>query len=199
MLDLLTSINAPVLIGVAAVATLLIPVVLGDQWLPVVPLIQVLALFSLIRSFGNSGGSLVLACGRADILLYMNLVKIMFIPLAILIGAKTSGLQGVAWTLLGLQTILLFSWYHFVVKKLLGNSFSGFIGSILTPLLFAVPMAAVVVGVGFSFDIVSLLSTVPAALQLMVQVLLGVVVYSGLYFFFRKEFVKQQLQLLLKR
>ena len=57
MLNLLTSINAPMLLGIAAVAPLLIPVALGDQWIPVVPLIQILSLFSLIRSTGNAGGA----------------------------------------------------------------------------------------------------------------------------------------------
>lgn len=193
MLNLLTSINAPVLMGVASVAPLLISVVLGDQWLPIVPLIQVLALFSLIRSTGNAGGSLILACGRADLAFYLNLIKFTFIPLAIVAGAKLGGLQGVAWILLELQVILLFVWYHFVVRRLLGDCFSGFIGSMSAPVIFAVPMVAAVIGIA------PFLSTMPAAMQLTVQVLLGGTIYIGLYLSFRKEFVKQQLQLFFKR
>lgn len=193
MLDLLTSINAPVLIGVAAVAPLLIPFILGEQWLSIVPLIQVLALFSLIRSTGNAGGSLILACGRADMAFYWNLSLLMFIPLAVFAGAKWGGLGGVVWTLLGLQMFLLFAWYYLVVRKLLGNCFSGFIGSMITPVIFAVPMVAAVLGIA------SFLSMLPVALQLAAQILLGTMVYTGLYLFFRKEFVKQQLKLLLNR
>ena len=193
MLDLLTSINAPVLFGVAAVAPLLIPVVLGDQWLPIVPLIQVLALFSLIRSTGNAGGSLVLACGRADLSFYWNLMLFACIPLAVVAGAKLGGLQGVAWTLLGLQMLLLFAWYYFVVRRLLGNCFSGFIGSMIVPVIFAVPMAGAVIGIA------PFLSTLPAAMQSTAQVLLGGAIYVCLYLSFRKEFVKEQLQLFFKR
>ncbi|MCF6236224.1 MAG: MOP flippase family protein [Gammaproteobacteria bacterium] len=193
MLDLLTSINAPVLMGVAAMAPVLIPVVLGEQWLPIVPLIQVLALFSLIRSTGNAGGSLLLACGRADWSFYWNLMLFTFIPLTIFIGAKVGGLQGVAWSLLGLQALLLFAWYYSIVKRLLGNCFSGFIGSMIKPVIFAVPMVGVVVG------ITPLLSTLPAVAQLTLQVLFGGATYVGLYFVFRKEFVKEQLQLFFKR
>jgi len=109
MLNLLSSINAPILIGVAAVAPLLIPLALGDQWLPIVPLIQVLALFALIRSTGNAGGSLILACGRADLAFYWNLVLFAFIPLAVVVGAIIGALQGIAWTLLGLQLLLSYS------------------------------------------------------------------------------------------
>ncbi len=193
MLDLLTSINAPILMGVAVVTPLLIPLVLGDQWLSIVPLIQVLALFSLIRSTGNAGGSLILACGRADLAFCWNLILFACIPLAIVAGGKMSGLQGVAWTLLGLQIFFLFAWYHIVVKRLLGDCFSGFIGSMSTPVIFSVAMAAAVIGMA------PFLSTLPEALQLTVQVLLGAAVYVGLYLFFRKEFVKQQLQLFFNR
>jgi len=193
MLDLLTSINAPVLLGIAAVSPLLIPVVLGEQWQPIVPLIQILAPFSLIRSTGNAGGSLVLACGRADVSLYWNLMLFMFIPVAIVVGAKLGSLQGVAWTLFGLQTVLLFIWYYLIVKKLLGDCFSEFIGSFTMPVVFSIPMVAVVLGIQ------PLLSTLPEALQLTVQVGLGGGVYLCLYFFFRKEFVKQQFKLIFNR
>ena len=193
MLDLLTSINAPVLMGVLVVAPLLIPIVLGDQWLPIVPLIQILALFSLIRSTGNAGGSLLLACGRADWSLYWNLMLFTFIPLVIFFGAKVGGLQGVAWSLLGLQTFLLFAWYYLIVKRLLGNCFSGFIGSMIKPVIFTVPMVGLVIAITPFF------STLPAVLQLTVQVLLGGAIYASLYFAFRKKFVKEQLQLFFKR
>lgn len=193
MLDLLTSINAPVLIGIAAVAPLLIPIVLGDQWLPIIPLIQVLAVFSLIRSTGNAGGSLILACGRADLAFYWNLMLFAIIPLAIVAGAKMGGLQGVAWTLLALQSALLFAWYLFVVRRLLGNCFVGFVTSMSAPVLFTVPMIGVVIGIApFIFSMTSIM-------QLAVQTLLGGVVYCVLYWLFRKEFVKQHLQLLFKR
>jgi lipopolysaccharide exporter len=193
MLDLLTSINAPVLLGVVAVAPLLIPVVLGEQWLPIVPLVQVLAPFSLIRSTGNAGGSLVLACGRADLAFYWNLLLFAFIPLTVAAGAKIGGLQGLVWTLLGLQMFLLFAWYFFAVRRLLGNCFLGFIGSMIAPVVFAALMVGAVV------SIAPLLATLPAAMNLTVQVLFGGFIYVGLYLSFRKEFLKQQLQLLTKR
>jgi lipopolysaccharide exporter len=193
MLSILTSINAPVLMGVAAIAPLLIPVALGEQWLPIVPLIQVLALFSLVRSTGNAGGSLILACGRADLAFYWNLSLFLFIPLTVFIGAKIGALQGVAWTLLGLQILLLFAWYHFVVRRLLGDCFSEFIGSMIAPVIFAVPMAGVVIGIA------PLLSPLPAGMQLAAQVVVGGAIYVGLYLSFRREFVKEQLRLFFKR
>lgn len=193
VLELLTSINAPVLIGIAAIAPLLIPLVLGVEWLPIVSLLQILALFSLIRSIGNAGGSLVLASGRADIALSWNLALFAFIPLAVIAGIKTGGLQGVAWTLLAMQTCLLFAWYYFVVKRLLGNCFSEYVGSIFIPIGFTLPMAGAVV------SLAPYLSTLPTLVQLTLQVMVGAAIYTGLYLFFRYEFVKEQLQLFFNR
>lgn len=189
VLDLLISVNAPVMMGVVAVAPLLPLVVLGDQWLPIVPLMQVLALFSLLYSTGNVGGSLVLACGRADLALYWNLMKFMIVPLAIVAGAKVGALQGVVWTLLGLQVVWFFGWYYVVTRRLLGSCFSGFIGSMIKPVLFAILMSGAVVGVA------PFLSTLSAVMQLAVLVLFGCLVYVGIYCLFRKEFVKEQWQL----
>lgn len=193
MLGLLSSINAPLLFGVAAVAPLLIPLVLGGQWLAIIPLVQILAFFSLLRSIGNAGDSLVLACGRADVSFYWNLLLFAFLPMVVISGAKFGGLQGVAWTLLGSQIVLLFAWYQLVIKRLLGDCFSGFIKSISTPVIFSIPMTAVVIGIA------PLLSEFSAPLQLTAQAILGGMIYAGFYFFFRKEFVKQQFQLFFNR
>ena len=193
MLALLTSVNAPILIGLVAVAPLLIPVVLGDPWLPIVPLIQVLAPFSLIRSTGNAGGSLVLACGRADMSFYFNLIKVVFIPVAIFTGASLGELEGITWSLFGIQIILIFAWYYFITRKLLGNCFYGFIGSVGDPVLFAIPMTAVVVAIA------PFLSSLPQAFQLTVQILTGATVYGSLYWLFRKEFIIENLKLFVGR
>lgn len=193
MLDLLASINTPLLFGIAAVAPLLIPVLLGDQWLPVIPLIQVLALYSLIRSSGNAGGSLILACGRANLAFKWNLILFAFIPLAVIAGAKFGGLQGIAWTLLGLQLFLFFAWYYFVVRQLIGQCFSGYVGSISSPILLAALMSGLII------SIAPLLSTLPATMQLSLQILAGGSIYVGLNVFFRNQFIKEQLQLFFKR
>jgi O-antigen/teichoic acid export membrane protein len=73
MLNLLSSVNAPLLIGMIAVAPIIIPVIFGSQWIPAILLVQILAFFSLIRSTGNPVGSLLLAKGRADLGFRWNL------------------------------------------------------------------------------------------------------------------------------
>ena len=76
---------------------------------------------------------------------------------------------------------LLFAWYYFVVRRLPGGCFSRFIGSMVAPVIFVVPMAGVVI------SIAPLLSKLPGAMQLATQVIVGGVIYAGLYLSFRKN------------
>ena len=61
---LLTATNGPILLGGAAVAGTLVRFAFGPQWVPMVPILQILAIVGLSRSIVNPNGSLVLAKGR---------------------------------------------------------------------------------------------------------------------------------------
>ncbi len=67
---------------------------LGGKWMPMVPAMQVLALWGLIRSLGSSAGSLWQAVGKPYISTYFHIAK--FILLASLIYSFT-----IMWGILG--------------------------------------------------------------------------------------------------
>ncbi len=56
----------PMMLGLVAVAHPFVEVVLGEKWLPAVPLIMILAPLGAIRSVGETAGQMLLARGRAD-------------------------------------------------------------------------------------------------------------------------------------
>jgi teichuronic acid exporter len=64
----------PVLVTIAVLADLFVPLLLGPKWLPAVPLVQVLALFGLIRALGNPSGVLFLAKGRTDLAMRLGVL-----------------------------------------------------------------------------------------------------------------------------
>lgn len=193
MLNMLTSINAPLLIGISAVAPVAVPLVLGEEWLPIVPITQVLAMYSLLRSSGNAGGSVVLAKGRADVSFYWNVMLLCFVPAVIFCAASWGSVLTVAWSLLALQAILVFVWYVVVVRKLLGPCFSGYIMAMGIPVLLASVMGAVVALCG---RVISLDTFLPT---LLCQIGIGVVTYLGLCLIFARSAMQEQLQLLLNR
>lgn len=144
MLNMVATINAPLLFGVSAVAPLLIPLLIGEQWTPAVPIIQILAIYAFIRSLGNAGGSLVLACGRADLSLRWNILLTLFIPVTIFISASLYGLIGVATGLVALQVILFFFWYLKIVTLLIGPCISAYVRSVSIATFTAVFMYAAI-------------------------------------------------------
>jgi len=193
MLNILTTVNAPLLLGMTAVATVAVPIVLGDKWLPIVPVVQVLAPYSLIRSTGSAGGSMVLAKGRADAEFYWNLFLFCFTPVVIFCAAYFGSLLTLAWALFALQAMLFFLWYALIVRKLLGPCFKEYVGSVGMPVSMAASMGAVVYLFG------RLLPGQESVLILTAQVMLGVVTYLSLYTFFGRRSIQEQMRLLFNR
>ena len=193
MLNILTSVNAPILIGITAVAPVAIPLVLGEKWRPIVPLTQVLALYSLIRSTGNAGGSMVLAKGRADTEFYWNILLFMFIPAVVFCAAYFGDLLTVAWALFGLQAFLFFLWYRLVVRRLLGPCFSGYASSVGKPVLFASIM-----GIGISLLHNSFLFDT-SFLNLSIFIGAGAIIYFMLYLLFDRKTIQDQLKMALNK
>ncbi|MEH6470969.1 MAG: MOP flippase family protein [Halopseudomonas sp.] len=193
MINILTSVNAPVLIGVSVVSPLAVPIVLGDEWIPIIPVVQVLSIFSLIRSIGNAGGSMVQAKGRADVELYWNMLIFCFVPGVVYIAAYYGTLMSVAWALLCLQCMLTFLWYFFVVRRLLGKCFNDYFLSMFKPILFASAMGMGVIFIGGFIELEKTFNLLVA------KIALGAVFYFVLYAFFDKENVKENLNLLFNK
>jgi len=168
---LLATTNGPILVGGAVVASSLVPVVFGPQWIPMVPTLQVLAMVGLSRSIVNPVGSLVLAKGRPDLAFKLNLCFVFLQLPAVYLGATLGGLAGVAWTVLALQVVDVASAYIFLIRPLIGPCLREYATSIAVPLATSIAMAILVL-------IVPLLVPAPALLTLAIQVAVGVVFYA---------------------
>jgi len=143
MLNMLATVNAPMLLGMAAVASLFVPLLLGEKWSPAVPLVQILAVLALFRSAGNAGGTLIYALGKARFALQWNLGLLLLIPATVLLGAHIYGLPGVALGLTAMQAILLLSWYA-VVRHYLSVPFGDYALPFVRPTVLALGMAIAV-------------------------------------------------------
>lgn len=120
VLRMLSTVNAPLLLGLSAVAPVLIPVVFGTQWLPAVPLVQVLAFVTLMRSIGNPVGSLLLAKGRADLGFKWNCLLLVTQLPGVYLGAYLWDALGVAISLVILQLIFSVFNYLVLIRTLIG-------------------------------------------------------------------------------
>ena len=93
---LIAMIIVPICLGLVIAADPIVRVLFGDQWLDVIPLLQVLAIYAWLYSLGYHIGDIYKAIGRPDILLKLGLLSLIILIPAMLIGSQF-GLIGIAW------------------------------------------------------------------------------------------------------
>ncbi len=174
VISLLTTINAPLLIGLAISAPVAIPLVFGAKWTNSIILVQILSLVALIRSVGNPVGSLQLAKGRADLGFKWNFILLFIYIPTIYLGGKLGGAVGIALSMLVLQIFLLVPAYFYLIRTLIGKCAREYFTEMLKPIMISAEMAIIVVGLSMIF------SAVPAIINLSIQIFAGLISYMAL-------------------
>lgn len=96
----------PAGVGIALLAHVLVPVVLGPKWLDSISLIQLLALSGALIAMSSNTGSVFMALGRPQVSTMMGLLRAaILIPMIFWLSSE-SGLDGVAQAILGTSSIL---------------------------------------------------------------------------------------------
>jgi lipopolysaccharide exporter len=118
VLGLTALLTAPLAFGIAAIAPLLVPLLLGDAWLETVPLIRILAVAGLLVSLRTNVGYVFLALGRSRLLVAMTAVRFGVVVPALVFGTLYFGTEGAAWTILGTAIAILPITYSFMQRVL---------------------------------------------------------------------------------
>lgn len=187
-LNYLASVNFPIYILLAILAEPIILILFGEKWTESIIIFQILALFGAIRSTGNPLGTLILARGRADLGFYINLIKFSFMPLVIYFGSFW-GLNGVAYSLLGLVTFYIVPNWYYVAQPLCGAGFKEYFGQIVLPIIFAT------IGGLFAYGVSRILGIGDMYLNaVFIAIVMGTLVLI-LNIYFNREFVDTVLEL----
>ena len=165
-----TYLISPLLIGVAACASTIVSLILTDKWLPCVPYLQIFCLTYLSYPIHTANLNAIKAMGRSDLFLKLEIVK-KGLGLAVLFAFVRVGVMELALSLLFVSTLSMGinAWPN---KQLLSYSIKDQILDILTNLVLAFAMGAVVWAEG--------VLAIPMALKLILQVATGVLVYAAL-------------------
>lgn len=99
-------------------AKLLVTVLLGEKWLPVVAPLQVMAFSGLVRSLISTGGPLIQAFGQPKTDFYLSLPRLLIMALLIFPLSQRWGMTGVAFAVLAgmLGTFIL--WFKYISSTL---------------------------------------------------------------------------------
>jgi lipopolysaccharide exporter len=173
LLSVVGIINFPVLLGLMVVSNNVVPLVFGEKWVSIIPVLQLLCVVGLLRSVGNPIGSLLMAKARVDISFKFNVFKtFLFVP-AIIIGGHLAGAIGVTLGFLLVQIINTVLSYFVMIKPVLGSSYRQYILSLWLPLYLSLPTLAVSYGLG-----VVLNGHLPLAALLAVQIAAGALAFG---------------------
>jgi lipopolysaccharide exporter len=173
LLSVVGIINFPALLGLMVVANNFVPLVFGEKWVSIIPILQLLCVVGLLRSIGNPIGSLLMAKARVDISFKFNVFKtFLFIP-AIIVGGHMAGALGVTLGFLLVQIINTVLSYFVMIKPVLGSSYRQYIQSIWLPFYLSLPTLVVSWALG-----VALKGHLPLASLLAVQIAAGVLAFG---------------------
>ncbi|WP_372719820.1 MOP flippase family protein [Novipirellula sp.] len=132
----------PMMAMLAFLATPLVVVVLGEKWLPAVPLIQILAFIGAIQSVGSTAGQVFLAKGRPDLMLKLS-VLVSLLRIASFIAGIQFGAVGVAVSY-AVASIPLFFCNVYLVSRLIETMSYLRLLTDLVLLLFSAMMCSIV-------------------------------------------------------
>ncbi|HET6350350.1 MAG TPA: MOP flippase family protein [Candidatus Krumholzibacteria bacterium] len=173
LMEVLTGLTIPLYVGMMALAPSFVLVQLGDKFIPSIPLLRILCLVGFAFALSSPAGSLILACGRADIGFYMNIIRTGMILLGIWVGAHW-GLVGVAWAMVAVVTAVMFPVHAYVRWKLVRMTLGEFM-RVTYPFMWCSAAAAIPAVLGHY-----VIRWPSAIVELLVLFAIAAAVYAGL-------------------
>lgn len=167
----------PLSIGIAAVADLAVPVLLGDKWSAAVPVVVALAFYSALNSLGTNTGSIYNALGKPKMISITGAIQLgTLIPLLVVV-AGYGELERVAWAFTLHAALIGVPVTYWLFVKYTPVRLAGIVGVIWRPALASLLMY---VAVRALVAETTLLHAHPVFIQLVVCVAAGLFVYCGL-------------------
>ena len=136
IMNLTATVNAPIYVAMGVFAPELVQLLLGSGFHDAAPMLRVLAVWGLMRSFGNPAGSLVFGLGRVRLALWWNLGLLCTVPPALWWGSQF-GAIGMAWAMAGVMTLLFIPGWALLVRPTCGLSLWAYSSEVLRPTLCA--------------------------------------------------------------
>lgn len=143
ILDFLTYVNVPLLIGLYLMAVNVIPLIYGPGWDPTIPLIKIFVFMGIFSCISYPLSTLAYSTGRPNLLFYQNLATVIIkFPLIYFLALKF-GVTGIAvgyciMSFINMGLSLLLTQY------MVGDFMKKFLENFSKPVMFSVAMTIVI-------------------------------------------------------
>ncbi len=167
----------PMMVGLAVIAESLVPLLMTSKWLPAVPFVQIFCLNYAFHPIQSANQQAINGLGYSGISLRLNFIR-RIAGIIVLLLTVQYGVQAIAMgqALISLLSSIIYAHPN---KKLLDYSYVEQLGDVLPSLFLSLAMGALV----YCIKWISL----PMTFTLIIQILLGVVIYTGLAWLFKME------------
>lgn len=105
-------VNTPVMLGVIILAEPLVLTLFGAQWLPCVPILQVLGLGGLLWPLHVLNLNILMAQGRSDLFFRLTMFKKVF-TISLTVAASFYGVMAIAWVQVVISVFAYFANTHY--------------------------------------------------------------------------------------
>lgn len=157
--------NAPVMLGLAAVSDVLIVTLFGRRWLPAAPILQILCIAGLLWPLHRINLTVLVAQGHSRLFFNLELIK-KVLGISLLLGGAAFGVIGVAWATV-VSSVAAFYINAYYTGKLLRYG-------ALRQIVDSLPIVCVSVAMATTVHYAGITWRLAAPLALVVQVALGV-------------------------
>jgi O-antigen/teichoic acid export membrane protein len=180
-------INIPMMIGIAAVARPLVLTVFGKEWLPAVPLLQVLCLSVVLWPVHVINLYILLALGKSKLHFRLEVIK-KVLGLAFMAAGAFYGAIGIAWSQ-ALFSLIAFAINSYYTKRFIEYGLLEQARDFFPALCNSLVMAFFVVSASDALRL-------PSSVLLLVLIVIGVLTFLGLGFAFRSAAFNDAMKLL---
>lgn len=191
MLRIMFFVVAPLMLLAAAVAKPLFLLVLGKEWLPAVPLFQVLTLAFMFYPVHVLNLNIFKVFGRTDLFLKLEIIKKVVIVINVLIAFQF-GLMGLVWSSVfnSIFALIINTYYS---SEMLDYSTVQQLKDMFFTLVYALLMFAIVVSVIKQMEHLNLL------LQIITGAVVGITFYIGINYVLKTYPLRYGLKLIKER
>ena len=183
-------VNVPLMLGMAAAAEPLVATVYGAQWLPCVPMLQVLCLAGLFWPLHVINLNVLMAQGHSNLFFRLEVIKKVLGTVLLLVGA-TYGVMGIAWSR------VVWGAVAFLINAYFSRRFLDYGAGAQTRDFAAV--LAVATGMAAGVYFVSRVMDAAAPLKLAMLLALGIIIFFGVARLCKLSHVAEVVNLLRKR
>jgi len=190
----IAAITFPLMLGMLVTAKPLVSAILGLKWLPIIPLVMILAPLGMIQSIITTVGHIYMVKGRTDLMLRFGIVASALVILAFIVGLSW-GIVGVA-VAYAVATFLL-AYPNFAIPfRLFDLPIRALMQTLWPSLMYALIMVGVVGLLQATLAYFGM--TAPSAL-LIGSAVGGALTYLGLMFWRKPPVVQDAVRLLMQR